>query len=134
MGQLSAKLRNLEGGALAFWCPGCKDAHAIGVGAGGGPRWTWNGDVDKPTFSPSVLVTSGHYCRGFKPGDDCWCTHNAEEVAEGREPSGFKCGVCHSFVTDGRIQFLGDCTHELANQTVDLPAWPGREPAEEEKI
>ena len=29
--------------------------------------------------------------------------------------------VCHSFVVDGRIQFLGDCTHELACQTVDIP-------------
>jgi hypothetical protein len=27
------------------------------------------------------------------------------------------------FVTDGRIQFLGDCTHALAGQTVDLPDW-----------
>ena len=25
------------------------------------------------------------------------------------------------FVTDGKIQFLGDCTHALAGQTVDLP-------------
>lgn len=31
--------------------------------------------------------------------------------------------TCHSFVTDGRIQFLGDCTHSLAGQTVDLPDW-----------
>ena len=29
--------------------------------------------------------------------------------------------TCHSFVTDGRIQFLADCTHPLAGQTVDLP-------------
>ena len=29
--------------------------------------------------------------------------------------------VCHSFVTDGRIQFLGDCTHDLAGHTVELP-------------
>jgi hypothetical protein len=28
---------------------------------------------------------------------------------------------CHSFVTDGRIQFLSDSTHALAGQTVDLP-------------
>lgn len=28
---------------------------------------------------------------------------------------------CHSFVREGRIQFLGDCTHKLAGQTVDLP-------------
>jgi len=29
--------------------------------------------------------------------------------------------VCHSFVTDGNIQYLGDCTHELAGQTIELP-------------
>jgi hypothetical protein len=27
---------------------------------------------------------------------------------------------CHIFVTDGMIQFLGDCTHKLANQTVPM--------------
>jgi hypothetical protein len=32
--------------------------------------------------------------------------------------------VCHSFVTDGRIQFLHDSQHALAGQTVDLPAFP----------
>lgn len=32
--------------------------------------------------------------------------------------------VCHSFVTDGRIQFLADCTHDLAGLTVDLPDFP----------
>lgn len=31
------------------------------------------------------------------------------------------CVVCHSFVTAGRIEFLPDCTHALAGQTVDLP-------------
>jgi hypothetical protein len=34
--------------------------------------------------------------------------------------------VCHSFVTDGRIQLLGDCTHSMASQTVDLPPWETR--------
>lgn len=28
---------------------------------------------------------------------------------------------CHSFVKDGKIQFLSDCEHALAGQTVDLP-------------
>ena len=32
--------------------------------------------------------------------------------------------VCHTFVTDGRIQYLGDCTHALAGQTVDMIDWP----------
>lgn len=36
----------------------------------------------------------------------------------------FKCGVCHSFVTGGHIQFLGDSAHVLAGQMVDLPEWP----------
>lgn len=31
---------------------------------------------------------------------------------------------CHSFVTDGRIEFLGDCTHLLRGSTVDLPDYP----------
>lgn len=35
---------------------------------------------------------------------------------------------CHSFVTDGSIQFLSDCTHKMAGQIVDLPEFPGDEP------
>jgi len=27
---------------------------------------------------------------------------------------------CHSFVTAGQIQFLGDCTHALAGKTVEM--------------
>jgi len=30
---------------------------------------------------------------------------------------------CHSFVRDGKIQFLSDCKHKLAGKTVDLPDW-----------
>lgn len=94
MGALSPILRTLEGGKLAFWCPGCDGAHAVAVGDGPGPRWGYNDNPGKPTFTPSILVT--------------W-------------PSLTK--RCHSFVTDGRIQFLGDCTHALAGQTVDIPDW-----------
>lgn len=84
--------------------------------------------MNKPTFSPSVLVRNGHYLPGRISADgSCWCTYNAEKEAKGEKPAPFKCGVCHSFVTDGRIQFLGDCTHALAGQTVDLPTWPKRE-------
>jgi len=31
---------------------------------------------------------------------------------------------CHLFMTDGRIQYLDDCSHDLAGQTIDLPEWP----------
>ena len=30
---------------------------------------------------------------------------------------------CHSFVKNGKIQFLNDCEHELKNKTVELPEW-----------
>lgn len=29
--------------------------------------------------------------------------------------------VCHSFIRDGKIQYLGDCWHALAGQTIELP-------------
>lgn len=88
-----------------------------------GPGWTFNGNFDAPTFSPSVLVTSGHYAPDRPEGKKCWCDYNADLVAKGEEPSGFECYRCHSFVVDGQMQFLGDCTHALANQTVPLPEW-----------
>jgi uncharacterized protein DUF6527 len=28
---------------------------------------------------------------------------------------------CHSWIKDGKIQFLADCDHALAGQTVELP-------------
>jgi hypothetical protein len=82
--------------------------------------WTFDGNYDKPTFSPSVLVTSGHYVqRALPPGADreCWCTYNS---AHSDDPSKFECGVCHSFIRNGEIQFLIDSTHALAGQTVAL--------------
>lgn len=102
MSQLSRLLRDVEGGGLMFWCPGCDGAHMIRHGAGPGPRWTWNGDAERPTFTPSVLVSY----------------NGADAGIDGAPPA-----VCHSFVTDGRIQFLSDSTHRLAGQTVDLGKW-----------
>lgn len=118
MSALGSKLRRLEGGLVYFYCPGCKTGHQVRVDPAFGPAWGFNGDGDKPTFTPSVLVRSGHYARGEEPGN-CYCDY-AERYPE-REPVEWKCVRCHSFVTDGRIQFLSDSTHELAGQTVDLP-------------
>lgn len=91
----------------------------MNVGAGHRPRWDFNGDLERPTFSPSILVKSGHYVDGRKDAH-CWCTY---EARLGR-PSPFQCRVCHSFVRDGSIQFLNDCTHALAGQTVPLGPEP----------
>lgn len=103
-----------EDGRVLFWCPGCEEGHAITVGT-----WTWNGDLERPTFSPSVLIRGNQWPRDEYP--DYYRPHHAG-VAPGVAPGADT--VCHSFVTDGRIQFLGDSTHMLAGQTVDLPTWP----------
>ena len=35
--------------------------------------------------------------------------------------------VCHYHITNGFLQFVGDCTHRLKGQTVVLPNWPYKE-------
>lgn len=103
MSAFGLKLRTREGGVIAFWCPGCKESHGVGINSGAAGRsWTFNDNPEAPTFSPSVLVTM-----------------------RGDPEEGIDQEICHSFVSDGRIQFLSDCTHELAGQTVPLPDYPG---------
>lgn len=57
-------------------------------------RWTFNGDTVRPTIRASILI------------------HGAPSHPR-----------CHSYVTNGRIDFLNDSTHPLAGKTVDLPPW-----------
>lgn len=100
---LSRILRRSRPGVLFFWCPGCEQVHQVNDGPGHGPTWEWNGDADRPTFRPSLLVRYEGW-----DGDT--------PVRE----------VCHSFITEGQIQFLGDCTHKMAGQTVPIPDWESR--------
>lgn len=83
-------------GLYLFHCPGCGNAHPVHTitPSASGAKWSFNGDVDKPTISPSLL------CNGCYP-----------ELR------------CHSFIRDGRIQFLDDCYHHLKGKTVELPDW-----------
>ena len=70
-------------------CDACKGAHIFEV-----PRWNYNGDAEKPTFSPSMKVSY--------PND--W-------------PRKY---CCHFNITDGQIIYHGDCTHEMAGKTIPL--------------
>lgn len=123
MAALSSRLRSVEGGRLMFRCPGCNEPHAVTVGEGQGPRWSWNGDVNRPTFTPSVLVRGVHSPSGEVMTDEEEVEYDAIFAAGGREAAfASRFGtVCHSVVVDGWIQFLRDCTHPLAGQTVELP-------------
>jgi len=50
---------------LLFECPGCGIAHAFRV-SGPGPVWEWNGDLDRGTFSPSLLCRwDENVCHAF---------------------------------------------------------------------
>ncbi len=89
-------------GELAFMCPGCKCRHFINdqeTKIKNAPVWGFNGNYENPTITPSVLTKYPVL------NDDDSVNYN----------------TCHSFITDGKIQFLGDCEHELAGQTVELP-------------
>ncbi len=111
-------------GVASFKCPGCGEVHESPLSFPLTPQWGFNGDADAPTFQPPLRSRSGHYAADRGPGN-CWCDY---EERTG-EPPPRACTICHAVVTAGRIQFLDDCTHELAGQTVDLPEYP---PAEQE--
>lgn len=110
-------LGQAEDGSLWFWCKGCDAPHSLNVGAGSGPRWGYNGNADAPTFTPSVLAQWDQW----EP--PATTLEIRDKIRSGEIVQTKIAKVCHSFVTDGRIQYLADCTHALAGQTVDLPDW-----------
>jgi hypothetical protein len=116
------KLRSLgdADGALmgyGFHCPGCDRFHAVYTAGYPSQNWTFNGDTERPTFTPSLLVQWDDHEPPVTP-------ENIEEYKRAPWTQSKVHRVCHSFITDGRIQFLGDCTHALAGQTVEIPPWP----------
>lgn len=112
-------VRTADGGPsgtyVYLWCPGCEDLHCVSVGGTEGTQWTWDGDREHPTISPSILV-----CGAQWPKDEFPEYHrpNHASVAPGQDT------VCHSFVRAGRWEFLPDSTHVLAGQTVDCVPIP----------
>ena len=76
---------------IRYPCPGCKHDHTVPA-----ERWHWNGDVDKPTLSPSVR----HYYH--HPDDN-------REIT-----------ICHYRIKNGVIEFCDDCQHKLRGQSVPM--------------
>ena len=94
-------------GGYGHWCPGCHSGHEINVDQpnSSGAKWTFNNNRYTPTFSPSINMQvnpKGHI-------------HYQPDVES---------TVCHYFIREGQIQFLGDCTHALAGKTVEMPDIP----------
>lgn len=95
MSALSAKLRRADKGHI-HWCPGCQERHFIP------DSWTFNGDIEKPTFTPSVNISANYGPLAKKPGPYC----------------------CHYNLTAGVLQYHGDCSHAMAGTSVPLPDMP----------
>lgn len=47
-------------GRLMFKCP-CGCGITAGIKVAGDGKWEWNGDMDKPTCTPSILINAGHW-------------------------------------------------------------------------
>jgi len=122
-----------------LWCPGCSQMHPVHIPAPDGarpnrPTWEWDGNVEQPTFSPSLLCySSAHLCgdEHLVPCAGGECGHLGHRVLEdgslavgGPHTADPAWGNCHSFIRAGRWEFLSDCAHELAGQTVPLPPIP----------
>lgn len=111
--KICTNINDVENGYVLIKCPGCKELHSLNVANDKGRKscWQFNGDVERPTFSPSLLVRTGHHVTGQpKPPN---CKHCEDEEHN-------PCTCCHSFIKDGNIQFLPDCTHKLAGKTAPL--------------
>ena len=86
------RVRTATDNFVIWHCPGCRHGHRVPTQ--GAFSWVWNNSVELPTLTPSVLVNKGQ--------------------ADPTVP------VCHCFIIDGEIQFLPDCTHELAGRRVEM--------------
>ena len=66
-------------------------------------HWSFDGNEECPTFEPSV-----------KRSMDFWFHGNDGPPVD---------YVCHLFIKAGETEYLGDCTHDLAGQTVPMEPW-----------
>lgn len=46
--------------AIYLKCPSCGSTHGVPVKPGNPHGWDWDGNLDKPTLSPSILFGDGH--------------------------------------------------------------------------
>lgn len=98
---------------LSWYCPGCDRYHGVPIPPSPN-AWGFDGNWDAPTLTPSVLVNKDATGKQEPDRMEGWVQHR-----------------CHVFVRAGRIQFLRDCTHHLAGQTVDLPV---NDPWQDEEV
>lgn len=86
---------NIPGDFLHF-CPGCDHLHQINTSRKNhlGAQWRFDGNIQQPSFSPSVNIDLGKKRR------------------------------CHYTISAGQVTYHSDTTHEYVNKTIVLPDIP----------
>jgi hypothetical protein len=104
------------------YCPGCRHTHCFNVeqptrawpefNIAGGVKWSFNGNLERPSFSPSMLIQTGG-----------WKSPEGKDIPQRT--------LCHYVLSDGVINFCADSAHELTGRAVPLADYPQRylEPA-----
>lgn len=84
-------------GQYDFYCPACKTHHSFWTKKcpefGYNTIWWFNGDIYKPTVTPSIKVS----------------VHRGKQIY-----------VCHMSIENGIIKYYGDCTHNYKNKSVGM--------------
>lgn len=88
------KIKDWKNGQYSFICLGCNMQHTFN------DKWAFDHNFDSPTISPSILVKGTRFDEETDNSVSC---------------------LCHSFIKNGKIQYLNDCEHKLAGQTIELP-------------
>jgi len=84
----------------SFYCPGCKHQHSYTINDDG-TGWYFNGNIDSPSFTPSLL-------NRIKVKNETTGVYDIEKER------------CHLVITDGKIVYYSDCQHELAGKIIEL--------------
>ena len=94
-------------GCVGYWvfCPACESSHRFLVEFPPDPAqvWTFDGNEESPTFSPSLLVEQ----RRWRESEQRWIDNR-----------------CHSYLEAGVWRFLNDSTHAMAGQKVPMVEFP----------
>lgn len=102
MNQVSPVLRRAVGRYI-HWCPACEQMHPLP------DSWTFNGNMNKPTFTPSFAQTFVRWTGGI----------NASGLGIGEKQH----VLCHYIITDGQLRFCEDSWHKRTD-IVAMPLIP----------
>lgn len=106
--------------AFVVFCPACNTTHAF-------PRknHSFNESEEKPTLYPGLRLASPYTPPPETKPADMDSGDYAKAVkahGERHDEADPNQTICHIIVNNGELQYLGDCTHKMVCETIDLVA------------